>query len=433
MRLNARQLDILWRVALVAGAIYAIGTVAGAAYRARAPHIKGQGTSDFIAFHLTARYFLDTGRVTYDLGVKNYLPFFTILMVPLSVAPCWLGAGIITAMSIAGLVLSVSMVFHTLAPPHPAPPVIKIAVPVLMTLPFVHACLVLGQVSVLMGTLCLMTWWLFVQRRPWAAGLPLAIAILVKPFFATLILFFLLKRQWRTPLSTLAWTIILGGGLTFAAMGPKAWADAHRNYCQRVIRANTPLALIGADKPAYARFSNQSLCMTLRRLLTDTPAGDSRKPFKVNWAHWSQRVTQMVYVVFIVCLALITVFVGRLPLRRINAERACFEFGMFLLWGLISSPIIWTHYLPLTLYPLILLTLQLMMDADDRRQNVLGLFAWTFWIVAALSLVTEAFTLPYLRAVGVHLWATILLWAAMAVSASRIPPCRQIPDRLVVK
>jgi hypothetical protein len=409
---------------LVLGALYGAAMVGVAGYRARAPQTKGVGTSDFVTFHVTARHFLKTGRIIPDAGVRNYLPFFTVLMVPPAVFPCWLGAAIMAALSAGSLVLSLVMITRALAPPHPAPPLLRIGVPVLMTLPFVHACLVLGQVSILVGMLCLLTWWLVVMRHPWSAGLPLALALLVKPFLLTLVVFFVLKRQWRTVLATMAWVVVLGGGLTFAVMKPQAWLDAHRDYLERVIRGNTPLALIAAEKPRYARSSNQSLAVVLRRLLTDTPAGSEKKPFKVNWTRCGPRVPQAVFIVIMGILAGVTLAVGRHPFERIEPERACIEFALFLLWGLLTSPILWTHYLPLALYPLVLLTLQLMHDGDLGRPNRLGLAAWAFWIAAALSLGTEAFTQPYLRAVGVHLWATLFLWVAMAACALRHPPTR---------
>jgi hypothetical protein len=382
------------------------------------------GTSDYVPFYVTARHFIETGEITSSAGVRNYLPFFTLLMVPLAGVPCWLGAALMAAMSIAGLVLSVTMMLRALVPDHPAPLVVRATVPVLMVLPFLHACLVLGQVSILIGLLCLLTWWLVALQRPWPAGLPLAIALLVKPFLVTLLIFLVLKRQWRAVVSTIGWTAVFGVGLTLATMRPATWLEAHRDYYQRVLCRQTPLALIGAEKPRYARFSNQSLAMVLRRLTTETQAGHSRKPFQVNLVQWSPRTTQAIYLVILAAIAVVTVGVGRFSLRRIEPERAHFEFAMFLLWGLCASPIVWTHYYPLVLYPLVLLTVTLVRDGDVGRSNRLGQVAWWIWIAAAASLVTEAVGLPVLRAIGVHVWAMIVVWAAMATCAHRVHPVR---------
>lgn len=407
---------------MVAGGVYAVVMVGVAAYRARAPYVEGVGTSDFVAFWVTARQFLETGQVTPDAGVRNYLPFFTLLMVPFAALPCWLAAAIMTMMSIAGLALSVAMMLRGLVPENHAPPIAAAGVPVLMALPFIHACLVLGQVSILMLLLCILTWWLVAVRRPWSAGVSLAIAVLVKPFLITLLAFLVLKRQWRAAGATVAWLGLFGAALTLAVMGPHAWLDAHRSYYQRVIKNETPLALIASEKPRTARFSNQSLPIVLRRLSTDTPAGRAKEPFQVNVAACSARVPQALYLVIILGVGLTTIIVGRHPPDRIEPRRAHLEFATFLLWGLLGSPIVWTHYYPLVLYPLVLLAVRLQCDRHEKRSNRLGAFVWWFWIAAACSLITEALTLPYLRAVGVHLWATMLLWLAMIAFALRVRP-----------
>ena len=424
MTVTPRHLRLAWRLLLSLGVLYAAGMIAVAAYRARTPHVKGRGTSDYVTFYLTARHFLQTGQITSDAGVKNYLPFFPILMVPVAMLPCWLGAVLMAALSVGALVLSVAMMLRGLIPWHDSPPFLKVAVPILMTLPFLHACLVLGQVSILVTMLCLLAWWSLATGRPWAAGFPLALAVLIKPFLLSLVLFLGLKRQGRAVSGTLVWGVLLGAGLTFAVMKPQAWLDAHRDYYQRVLKGNTPLALIAKDKPQFARFSNQSLAMVLRRLLTPIPAGDSHKTFQVNLTRSTPRVVQVVYLIAAAALAAVTLVIGRHPLERIQPERAHFEFALFLLWGLLASPIVWTHYLPMAMYPLVLLTVQLMRDGDAGRRNRIGLAAWAFWIAATVSLVTELAAPPYLRAVGIHLWATVLLWGAMAGCAVRIRPIR---------
>jgi hypothetical protein len=418
----SRQLALWWRTLLILGAVYAAVAIGVAAHRAATPYDKKAGTSDYASFYRTARHFLQTGRITPDEGVRNYSPFFTVLMVPPAMLPCWLGAGLMAGISAGALVLSVAMMLRGLAPRCESPPILTVGVPVLMALPFINDCLVLGQVSILVGMLCLLSWWLVGSDRPWSAGLPLAVAVLIKPFLFTLVVFLAIKRQWKAVLATLSWGLLLGGGMTFAVMKPPLWVEAHRDYYQRVICGSTPIAQIAADKPTYARFSNQSLAMVVRRLLTDTPADDPPRVFRVNLTRISPRAARMVYLAVVLALTVVTVGVGRHPLDRIEPERAHLEFAMFLLWGLFGSPIVWTHYLPLALYPLVLLTIRLLCDANTGRPSRLCLAAWAFWIVADLSLLSEPVALPYLRAVGVHMWATVLLWLAMAASAARIRP-----------
>ncbi len=415
----AERAQSLWRLLLNVGVLYAVSLTAFTVYRHRPPMPKGLGTSDFAKFMLTARHFLETGQISWDLGVVNYLPFFTLFMVPLAVLPSWLGAASMLWLSVTSLVGSLALMLRGLVPPHPSPPLLQVGVPALMVIPFIHACLVIGQVPLLIGALCLLSWWLVRHQHPWLGGLPLAFALLLKPFLISLVIFLALKRQWRTVLATLVAAIALGGGLTLAVMGPRSWWNAHQEYRERVLLNHTALTLIGKPALPYARFTNQAMPIVLRRLLTDTNAGGSDIPFRVNATTCTFTTVRRIYIAIMFAVAAVTLFVGRHSLERIGWDRAHFEFALFLLWGLLASPIAWTFYFTLPLYPLVLLTVQLMRDGDARRPNLLGFSIWLFWIVAAVSLVTEVFMPPYLRAIGIHLWATLLLWVAMGTCAIR--------------
>jgi hypothetical protein len=289
----------------------------------------------------------------------------------------------------------------------------------LFALPFIHDCIVLGQMPVVVGALCIIGWWLVVRQREWPAGLAFAVAILVKPFLATLVIFLVIKRRWRAVLSTAAFGAVLGVGLPLLIMGPDDCGRAHYEYYERVLRAQTPMAVLAAESPRYKRFNNQSLAIVVKRLLTETRAGRSRKPFYVNVARLPTRAVQAVYLLLSLGIAAGTLWVGRHPWHRIGAPRANLEFAAFLLWGLFGSPIVWTFYFPLLMYPLLLLAAQRADRGEGAGPPRTVHVAWYFWIGATLSLLTEAVMLPYLRGVGIHLWASILIWAAMIVSAHR--------------
>lgn len=95
---------------------------------------------------------------------------------------------------------------------------------------------------------------------------------------------------------------------------------------------------------------------------------------------------------------------------------------MFLLWGLLSSSIVWTFYFGLLPYPLALLWNERRMRGATGHGPGLSGVAWWFWIAAVSSLVTEVLWVPFLRGIGIHMWAALFVWAAMAVSAFRVRP-----------
>ncbi len=414
------RLDRRWRITLIVGLLYVLTLGGVAIHRHREPLIKGTATSDYAKFHLTARHFLETGRMTPDLGVYNYLPFFTIMMVPFAALPTQVGAVLLLCISVTCVLLTVWIVLRGLIQPSDHWLWAKAVAPLLMAIPFIHACLVIGQVPILMGFLCVLGWWLAIRHRYWAAGLPLSMAFLVKPFLLTLLIFFVLKRQWRLVAASLVWSVILGAGLTYAVMERSAWVDAHRDYYRQVARGRNSLALLGTPGPSrFERIANQSLTMVMRRLMTKSGEIGLGKPLRMPVGPFAPRTLQICFVVLIASISLMTLFVGRHPLRSISPERANLEFALFLLWGLFPSPIVWTFYFPMALPALVLLTAVLIDARGSEVRYPLGTFAWYFWVAGALAFITEIFVAAYLRAFGIHLWATLLLWAAMVELAVR--------------
>jgi hypothetical protein len=411
MRLSHHTQARLWQILLIAGLVYAVGMVVYPPLRLLS------GSSDFLAFHRTARHFLETGRITTDYGVQNYLPFFVILMIPFALLPAWLACGLFNALSIALLVLCLIIIDTWLLPPHRAGPWARIVLPTLLVLPFITAGLILGQVILLVLFLVTFGWALFEQRRSVPAGLCLSLAALIKAFPAILLLFFLVKRRWAVLAGAALGLAGFGLGGSLAVLGPQKTWNLHKDYFNRVVLGRSALTTIEAAKARELRYNNQSLAAVIRRLLRPTDAAPRPPHLYVNVANLSPALAQAVYLVLAATGLVAAMLLAHNAVDQIPLQRLRFEFALFLLLSLILSPLLWVCYLSLALYPLCLLTFRLMADGDARRPNRLGLIVWLAWIAA----------LPFLashtgRALGIHMWATVLLALAVAREALRTEP-----------
>ena len=123
----------------------------------------------------------------------------------------------------------------------------------------------------------------------------------------------------------------------------------------------------------------------------------------------------------LVALLAVPAWSCRLPRARTHPDRWHYQFNLWVILGLLASPVVWTHYFPLLLHPIALLTVRLMIDGDAKRPNRFGLLVWILWVVAALSFAAEWIAPGWPRAVGVHTWATVLLLLALIRCANRFP------------
>ena len=168
------------RALMLLAMVFCAILIADAAYRARDHRA---GTSDFDDFHRTVTADLLAHRtVTPDHGVRNYLPFFVVLMVPFGLLPMWLGCAVFVTLSLALFGLAVAMIDRRLVPAPMGPWWLRLAVSVAMATPFVVSAAVLGQVSLLVTFLVVLSWYLVETRREFWAGWALSLAVLTKVF-----------------------------------------------------------------------------------------------------------------------------------------------------------------------------------------------------------------------------------------------------------
>ena len=215
--------------------------------------------------------------------MHNYLPFQEVLLAPFGALPMWLACAIFVALSLALFALTVWLIDRYLIRPPAGSWWLRVAAPVGLISPFVFSAAVLGQVNLLVLFLSVLCWYLVETKRPAWAGVCLSLAVLVKVFPVVLVLYFLLKRQWRVLGGVLAGLVFFGVLLTTAVFGPAENLKLHRDYWQRVVMGHGPLDQLVATEEPKSTAHNQGLPMVLRRLLTATAGGHhDHEPWYVN-------------------------------------------------------------------------------------------------------------------------------------------------------
>lgn len=388
--------------------------------------VRERTTSDFRDFWWTARHLRMTGGISTDFGVHNYLPFFTVFMLPWSFLPLPVAAVGFSLLSLGLTIMMLLLAENLLADGLPARPRGVFLLAVALMLPYAHACLVVGNLGLLLAFLLVATWFLVERGREWEAGVALGLAALIKLLPALVIVYFVLKRRWRVVFTAIGVTVVLGIALPLAAIGPQATWTQHVAFFERAVSGHSAYRTIMTEKPIKAKYSNNALPIVLRRLMSPVNArpGDDARAVYVNLVDAPQGLIVATYGVLIAVIVG-TTLAGSLrgsrqwPPRSIAAGRALRgQYGVWTCLTLLAAPLLWTHYLPLAYWGLAVLADQAERDRRARRRG--------WWLVAAAlagwlgGVVALAF--PSARAAGAQLASVLLLWLVLLRTGWYRPP-----------
>jgi hypothetical protein len=390
--------------------------------------IRAPSSTDFRDFWENAVHFRQTGRIASDRGVHNYLPFFTIFMLPWGFLPLRVAAVAFVLLSLALFALAAyltELLLHGSAGRTPRPAFLAA---IGLALPYVYACAVVGNLGLLLAFLVVATWFLVERGREWQAGVTLGLATVVKLLPGLLLLFFLLQRRWRVAAGAVATIVVLGLGLPLASLSPSQTWTEHRDFYRRAVQQHSALVTLTADKPIKAHYGNVALPMVIRRLLSPVNAASegSGGPLYVNLAQVPPGGRVTVYAGVLLALGLVSVVVTwrgprrwhEVSVNEVFTLRA--QFGVWCCLMLLLSPLVWTHYLPLVYWPLAVAT-----DSVLSNPRPVPLRASTVAVpVGAVGLCVWAAAIPLLawpaaRAAGAPLWAVTALWVALVSLAAR--------------
>lgn len=239
-----------------------------------------RGWPDFEYFYkagtsLVARGTLDPGydmepghRIVPRGGIDWYLPFVPRLMAGLAWLPPTPAGLIWLALNLTALAGTLRLVGRRLTGLPPVDWPVTQLVPFFMLFLFWWWEYRLNQIDVL--TLLLMTGSFACWRwgRPWTGGFWLGLAMLIKLTPGLLVVWFLLKRQFRVVAAALV-TVALAGPLAdVVVFGPRSAWDAYRGWAERALVCGSQRGLILAQREMDWR--NQALGAVASRWLHAT-------------------------------------------------------------------------------------------------------------------------------------------------------------------
>lgn len=390
------------------------------------------GTSDFRDFWRTAEHFRQTGEISADLGVHNYLPAFTILMTPFSLMPLPAAAGLFVALSCVLLAATVLLAERMLRPGGDGPRPAMLAAVGLMA-PYMVSCAVLGQLGLVLAFLVVLAWRMHERGRDAAAGALLGLAAVVKLLPGLLLLPLLLRGRWRAVAAGAGTVALAGLALPAAVVGVGETWNQHAAFVDRAAVEHSSVHTILAEKPIKAMYSNNALPIVLRRVLSDVNAGKGEEAdaWRINIAELPLGVILSIYLVLAVAVLALSIAATVRPGRgdeRDDASRRELERARFGVWCcavLLLAPLVWTHYLVLLYWPLALACdgalggrhARALLGHGTRASLwhgthvLVARMALAVWLLSAVLLAW-----PAARAAGAQLVAVVALWVCMLVA-----------------
>jgi hypothetical protein len=211
-----------------------------------------------------------------------------------------------------------------------------------------------GQLNLMLLLLLTGTWAADRSGRPLLAGVLLGTATAIKLFPGFLLLYFLLRRDWKAAAAAVVWSAILTA-LTAGLVG----TAAYRDYASEVVPQ------VGAA--FVSSWWNASLAGFWSRLFN--PATDQHHVLPL-WQNPLLAQTGML----LSRLAVVALLVRVVPRARTPAEQDL-AFGLVLVGMLLVSPLTWDHYFLLLPLPVVLLW---------QRLPPGGIARWLFAVIPVI-------------------------------------------------
>ena len=191
------------------------------------------------------------------------------------------------------------------------------------------------------------------RRRHWVGGFWLGLAILLKVSPGLLVVWFVLKREYRTVAAALATVLLAGPVADLPALGLEQSAAAYRTWIDKAVTTGSHRGLILTQRETDWR--NQGLGVVLRRWLHPTDYStrfdnDPRlvqrdEPRTMNVVDLPlARVARIADVVVVTSL-LGLLWLARSPARSLSVWQLRFEWALFLLALLWLMPVLRRYHM----------------------------------------------------------------------------------------
>jgi alpha-1,2-mannosyltransferase len=318
LRVSARM-KVLIGVALIAVTAFVLWRFARAPFDVYGPLSFGGYRLDLDVYRIGSTVWRHGGSLYGSLpnttgGVNlpfTYPPAAAIIFAPLSLVPFPVASVLITLLTVVALLVVLVLAVRSLGVKLTRADfllALGVLLPLALLIEPVRSTLGFGQVNVLLMVLvaldCLTT------TKRWPRGVLIGLAAAVKLTPGAFILFYLVGKDWRSALRTIAsFVVVTAIGFVFD------WHDSVRYWTKLVFQSSR---IGGID---YA--GNQSLLAVITRFGTST---------------------SMINIVWML-LVLVTVVVAAIGMHRaFTARQVLFALGINAVAELLCSPISWSHH-----------------------------------------------------------------------------------------
>jgi len=358
------------------------------------------------------------GRSLAGLPHYRYPPTFAVLVAPLAA----LGFGpfffVWYAVNVGLFVVSVRLSRRLAAPTEAECAPASYWLPAALVAVYAVDTLFLGQTNILIMAL---VYWAFVEEargRQFVAGLPLGAAIAIKVFPAPLLLYFAFRLRWRV----VAAAVLCGMFLLFVVPGAARGFERNlremADWSERVALPFVSRGEAGDWGQHSLDFGNQSLTGVAGRLLMAVNAQVAAREgpdIYVNVADIG--AAQVRRVVLAVSLALGLVLVWAIGWRRpADGLRQSTEYALAVTLLLLTSALSWTYFFVMLLLPVMVLV-RLLGEGDRMGRVSVGMLKAALFGVGAATVLLAS---HHARALGCVFWASLLVFAALAMAALRL-------------
>jgi Glycosyltransferase family 87 len=291
-------------------------------------------------------------------------------------------------------------------------------------MPFVLGSMRLGSFHVHMVWLMILGTDRSCRGKSTSGGILLGAAAWLKLLPLVGIGFLLYQRKWKASLVAVATVVVLEVGLSLAAFGPVGAWNEHVLWWQHGAAGTADRQLASVQARDEDRLTNQSLAITLRRLLTSLgnkprseaemaaePAAARREQTnnfnarqRVQLADFTPAQLQAAFIAAAAILAAGVAVYCRPVSRTAWTEKGPAKIAMMTLATIWFSPVVWSyHFVAAT--PALAILLHSGQYRWQRVAPVIALWAGALGLLASDTV----------RAAGVLLWMSLLLGAGLAL------------------
>jgi hypothetical protein len=389
---------------------------------------------DLAGFCEAGRYILDHGTREPDSTLARYwpsadVPWIVFALLPIGlVAVLWYVISCATWLGLLRTICARLLVGEATARRHAT------LAAGLLAMPLVIDGMSLGAFHVLMVWLMILGLDRACRGEETSGGILLGTAAWLKLLPLLGIGFLLYQRKWKASLIAVATVVVLDVGLSVAAFGPSGAWQEHLLWWENGAAgtANRQLASVAARDED--RLTNQSLAITLRRLLTSmgnqpklmTAEQSAAEPEaarherlvnskarrRVQLADLTPAQLQAVFLAALAFLALGLAIYFRPVSQAAWANQGPAKIAMMMLATIWFSPVVWSYHFVAATPVLAILLLR----GRYRWQ-------WVAPVIAVWGLSLGLLASDTVRAAGVLLWMSLLLGAGLVLFPAKADTC----------